>query len=78
MKAWILDHPGTPLALREIPQPAPRRGAVLVRMEAVPLLTYMRAWLQGNLPYAYPPGPLAPGTNGVGRVVAVGEGVLSF
>lgn len=78
MKAWILDQPGTPLALREIPEPAPRRGAVLVRMEAVPLLTYMRAWLQGNLPYAYPPGPFTPGTNGIGRVVAVGEGVLSF
>jgi alcohol dehydrogenase len=78
MKAWLLDQPGTPLALREIPEPAPRRGAVLVRMEAVPLLSYTRTWLAGKLPYAYPPGPFSPGTNGVGRVEAVGVGVLAF
>jgi alcohol dehydrogenase len=78
MKAWLLDQPGTPLALREIPEPAPRRGAVLVRMEAVPLLSYTRTWLAGKLPYAYPPGPFSPGTNGVGRVEAVGEGVRAF
>jgi alcohol dehydrogenase len=78
MKAWILDQPGTALALRDVPDIAPRRGAVLVRMEAVPLLSYMRAWLEGTLPYAYPPGPFTPGTNGVGRVEAVGEGVLAF
>src|SRR5471032_1286832 len=70
MKAWMLDEPGTPLALR--------RNAVAVRMEAVPLLSYTRAHVEGKLPYAYPPGPFSPGTNGVGRVEAVGEGVMSF
>jgi alcohol dehydrogenase len=78
MKAWILDQPGTPLALRDVPQPEARRGAVLIRMEAVPLLSYTRTWLEGKLPYAYPPGPFSPGTNGVGRVTAVGEGVQAF
>jgi alcohol dehydrogenase len=78
MKAWMLDQPGQPLALREVAQPQPRRGAVLVRMEAVPLLSYTRSYLEGKLPYAYPPGPFSPGTNGVGRVETVGEGVVAF
>jgi alcohol dehydrogenase len=75
MKAWMLDAPGQPLALRDEPQPTPRRGTVLVRVEAVPLLSYTRQYLQGKLPYGYPPGPFSPGTNGIGRVIAVGEGV---
>src|ERR1700722_7584180 len=78
MKAWMLDEPGQSLALREVAQPQPRRGAVLVRMEAVPLLSYTRSYIEGKLPYAYPPGPFSPGTNGVGRVEAVGEGVVAF
>lgn len=78
MKAWMLDEPGKPLALREVSTPQPRRGAVLLRMEAVPLLSYTRAYLEGRLPYAFPPGPFSPGTNGVGRIVAVGEGVYGF
>jgi len=78
MKAWMLDEPGKPLALRDEPVPQPRRGAVLLRMEAVPLLSYTRAYLEGRLPYAFPPGPFSPGTNGVGRIEAVGEGVYGF
>ncbi|QCP52890.1 zinc-binding dehydrogenase [Trinickia violacea] len=78
MKAWLLDEPGRPLALRDVPEPVTRRDAVLIRMEAVPLLTYTRAYLSGKLPYAYPPMPFSPGTNGIGRVSAVGEGVRSF
>src|ERR1700722_12266235 len=74
MKAWMLDEPGQPLALREVTQPQPRRGAVLVRMESVPLLSYTRSYLEGKLPYAYPPVPFSPGTNGVGRG-GVGGGV---
>jgi len=78
MKAWMLDQPGKPLALRDVTQSQPRRNAVLVRMEAVPLLSYTREYVEGKLPYAYPPTPFSPGTNGVGRVVAVGEGVVAF
>ncbi|UXU92333.1 zinc-binding dehydrogenase [Burkholderia sp. S-53] len=78
MKAWMLDEPGKPLALRDEPTPQPRRGAVLLRMEAVPLLSYTRAYVEGKLPYAFPPGPFSPGTNGVGSIVAVGEGVFGL
>lgn len=78
MKAWMLDQPGQPLALRDIDAPAPRPGAVLVRMQAVPLLSYTRTYLEGRLPYAYPPGPFTPGTNGIGEVAALGEGVLAY
>ena len=73
MKAWMLDEPGKALALREVPQPQPRRNAVLVRMESVPLLSYTRDYVEGKLGYACPPGPFSPGTNGVGRIVAVEE-----
>ncbi len=78
MKAWMLDEPGKPLALREEPTPQARRGAVLLRMEAVPLLSYTRAYVEGKLPYAFPPGPFSPGTNGIGRIEAVGEAVFGF
>jgi alcohol dehydrogenase len=78
MKAWMLDEPGKPLALRDEPIAQPRRGAVLLRMEAVPLLSYTRAYLEGKLPYAFPPGPFSPGTNGIARIEAVGDGVFGF
>lgn len=75
MKAWFLDQPGQPLALRETATPSVRANAVLVKMEAVPLLSYTRAYVRGELPYAYPPGPFTPGTNGIGTVLAVGADV---
>ncbi|WP_118180052.1 zinc-binding dehydrogenase [Paraburkholderia phosphatilytica] len=78
MKAWMLDEPGKPIALREVDQPQPRPNAVLVKMDAVPLLSYTRDYLEGKLPYWYPPAPFTPGTNGVGRVAAVGEGVMAY
>jgi alcohol dehydrogenase len=78
MKAWMLDQPGQPLALRDVPQPAARRGALLVGVEAVPLLSYTRQYVEGKLPYGYPPGPFSPGTNGIGRVLAIGEGVYGY
>lgn len=78
MQAWFLANPGHPLVLRDVDAPQVRPGAVLVKMEAVPLLSYTRAYLQGKLPYAYPPMPFTPGTNGVGTVIAVGEGVHHF
>lgn len=78
MKAWIFNRNELTLALQDAAQPELRAGAALVRMEAVPLLSYTRNYLQGKLPYAYPPSPFTPGTNGIGRIVAVGAGVQSL
>ncbi|MGO4379637.1 zinc-binding alcohol dehydrogenase family protein [Pseudoduganella sp. RAF19] len=75
MKAWIFNQQAKTLQLQDIEQPTPRPGAVLVRMDAVPLLSYTEAYLEGELPYGYPQGDFTPGTNGVGHVLAVGDGV---
>ncbi|MEW6267342.1 MAG: zinc-binding alcohol dehydrogenase family protein [Thermodesulfobacteriota bacterium] len=75
MKAWVLAAPGGELKIEERPAPEPRPGSVLVRLAAVPLLTYQGEYLAGKLPYWYPPAPFIPGSNGVGLVEAVGAGV---
>lgn len=75
IKAWMLDNPGQPLRLQDVAEPVVRPGGALVRMQAVPLLSYTRAYVKGALPYAYPPGPFTPGTNGIGEVLAVGADV---
>lgn len=78
MKAWKLSKPGGKLALADIPVPDLRWGAVIVRMQAAPLLTYFERWAAGELPYAYPRREFTPGTNGVGVIEAVGPGVYQF
>jgi alcohol dehydrogenase len=72
MKAWRMSKPGEAPILEEIPTPAVRPGAVLVRMRATPLLSYLGRYLAGTLPYQFPPMPFTPGTNGVGVIEAVG------
>jgi len=76
--AWRLSHPGGAFSLEPITIPEPRPGTVVVRMEAVPLLSYLGAYIAGNLPYWYPSQPFTPGTNGVGTVEAVGADVYHF
>ena len=73
--AWRLTAPGGSLSLEQISLPEPRPGTVLVRMEAVPLLSYLGKYAEGKLPYWYPRGAFTPGTNGVGVVEAVGPDV---
>lgn len=75
MKAWRLEKPGGTFDLQDVPEPAPRPGGVLVDMRATPLLSYLRSYVQGDLPYWYPDKPFTPGTNGVGVVKAIGDGV---
>lgn len=74
--AWRLSTPGGTLSLQQVVVADPRPGTVLVRMEAVPLLSYLGAYAGGKLPYWYPQGPFTPGTNGVGIVEAVGADVF--
>jgi alcohol dehydrogenase len=76
MKAWILDHPGGELKLKDVPIPTVRPGSVLVRIEASVLMTYMKAYVEGRLPvYNMPKSPFTPGGNGVGVITAVGKDV---
>jgi alcohol dehydrogenase len=76
MKAWILDHPGGELRLKDVPIPAVRPGSVLVRIEASVLMTYMKAYVAGRLPvYNMPKTAFTPGGNGVGVITAVGKDV---
>jgi alcohol dehydrogenase len=73
--AWRLSAPGGTLQLETVETPPVRGGSVLIRMQAVPLLSYLGDYVAGKLPYAYPSGPFTPGTNGVGVIEAVGSDV---
>ncbi|GAA0469132.1 zinc-dependent alcohol dehydrogenase family protein [Parasphingorhabdus litoris] len=75
MKAWTLEAPGGALTLmdREVPEALP--GTVVIDMKAAPLLSYLKSYVQGEMPYWYPDRPFTPGTNGVGTVRAVGKNV---
>ncbi len=74
-RAWRLAAPGGALSLDAMPVPTARRGAAIVRMHAVPLLSYFRDYVAGRLTYAYPPAPFTPGTNGIGSIESVGADV---
>ena len=73
-KAWRL-HAHNDLRLDEVETPAPAPDGVLVRIEAGMVLSYMGRVLSGQAPYNLPPMPFVPGTNAIGRVVAVGGNV---
>ena len=78
MRAWRLDRMGGALRLEDVPVPEVRSGSVLVRVEASSLMSYIKAYVEGDLPfYATPSGPFTPGGNGVGVVEAVGRDVWS-
>jgi len=78
MRAVVFDgfgEPGDVLHAREVPDPAPRRGEVRVRMLASPVnpsdLMTVRG-VYGQLPNL----PATPGYEGVGIVEATGGGVM--
>lgn len=76
MKAWRLDTVGGALTLEDVPLPEVRPGTVLMRIQAVPLLSYLKSYVEGRLPTYNPPrGKFTPGTNGVGVIEAVGRDV---
>jgi NADPH:quinone reductase-like Zn-dependent oxidoreductase len=76
MKAWVIDgqfgfdH----LKLVERPRPDPRFGEVVIRTRAVSLNYRDTQMVAGTYPFKFPL-PLVPASDGVGEVVAVGEGV---
>jgi alcohol dehydrogenase len=76
MKAWLLDRLGGTLKLDHAPIPAPRPGGVIVKIEALALMSYMKAYVKGRLPiYSPPEGWFIPGGNAVGIVHDVGPEV---
>jgi alcohol dehydrogenase len=71
MKAAIFKTIGQPLAIEDIPEPAPGAGEVLVRVLAAPVLAYAQEVFTGQRHYPLLL-PLAPGCGAVGFVEKVG------
>ncbi len=73
----VLEKPGSPLRLREIPQPKPiMPGEVLIRVRACAVCRTDLHVLDGELPN--PKLPLVPGHEIVGTVVEAGSGANWF
>ena len=72
----VLDTPGTPLRLAELPRPTPAAGQVLLRVRACAICRTDLHVVDGELPY--PKLPLVPGHEIVGTVLEVGTGVERF
>lgn len=76
MRALVLDGPGQPLELREVPVPRPKSGEVLVRLVASPINPSDLSMLKGAYGLGWPY-PLIPGLEGAGHVVASGGGLMA-
>jgi len=76
MRAMILERPGLPLRLAELPQPEPGAGAMLIEVEACGVCRTDLHLVDGELPH--PALPIIPGHEIVGRVKALGSGVAGF
>ncbi|WP_400194098.1 zinc-binding dehydrogenase [Hymenobacter sp. B81] len=73
MKALVLDGIDQPLQLREVPAPQPQPGEVRLRLQAA-ALNHRDVWIQKGQ-YAGLRFPIILGSDGVGLIEAVGEGV---
>jgi propanol-preferring alcohol dehydrogenase len=76
MRAMVLDSPGKPLRLAELPDPSPGPGEILIRVNACGVCRTDLHVVDGELPD--PKLPLVPGHQIVGVVEKTGEGVHSF
>jgi propanol-preferring alcohol dehydrogenase len=76
MQAMILERPGTPLRLVELPIPSPEPGNILIRVEACGVCRTDLHLIDGELPD--PVLPMIPGHEIVGRIVATGSGVAGY
>src|SRR4051812_7528505 len=76
MRAVVLEKFGTPaeaLVVKDLPDPAPKAGEVLVRLRAA-ALNHRDSFIRQKL-YAKIVLPAIVGSDGAGEVVKVGEGV---
>ena len=75
MRAMVFEEVGQPLALRDLPQPKPDRGQLLVRVNACAVCRTDLHIVDGELPN--PTLPLILGHQIVGRIEEIGEAVPS-
>ena len=76
MRAMVFEEVGQSLALRDLPQPKPGAGQLLVRVNACAVCRTDLHIVDGELPN--PKLPLIPGHQIVGRVEHMGENVNGF
>ena len=76
MHAAVVETLGQPLALRELPIPAVGPGQILVKTEACGVCHTDLHAAHGDWPVK-PAVPFIPGHEGIGLVVALGEGVTA-
>ena len=76
MRAMVLEQPGKPLVLRDVSQPKPGPGQLLVRVKTCAVCRTDLHLVDGELPN--PKLPLIPGHQIVGRVEEIGESVQGF
>jgi len=76
MKAMVLQTPGFPLQLKDLPIPVPGPGQLLLRVSACAICRTDLHIVDGEL--TEPKLPLVPGHQIVGRVVTAGSGVTQF
>ena len=74
MKAAVVRKFGEPLAIEEVETPRPQRGEILVKVAASGVCHTDLHAAHGDWPVKPSP-PFIPGHEGVGHIVAVGEGV---
>lgn len=71
MKAALLSTRGSNLKIVDQPDPKPGTGEAVVRVQAVPVLSYMKDVLDGTRPYPLLL-PIVPGCGPIGIVESVG------
>lgn len=76
MKAMLLDMPGAPLRLAELPLPEPRQGQIRVKVAACGVCRTDLHVADGDL--KHPKHPIIPGHEIVGGVDKLGPGVEHF
>jgi alcohol dehydrogenase, propanol-preferring len=76
MRAMVLNAPGKPLRLAELPTPTPKDGQLLLRVHACAICRTDLHVMDGEL--LNPKLPLIPGHEIVGTVVAAGPGAERF
>ena len=77
MKSLVIREHGKPesIALEERPLPEPKAGEVRLRVRAVGL-NHLDVWVRRGVPGHRFPLPLVPGSDVVGKIEAVGPGVV--